>query len=122
MSELERHGGEDHSGIRAKGEEALGDLAQALLDNPVFHQAVSRALGAGERAVQAQRSAMSAVGVPSAADLERLERRIRLLSGRLEEVEDRLDDLSDDLAAVRRRAADQASRPAEGAPAASDAG
>jgi CRP-like cAMP-binding protein len=85
---------DDRSGIRAKGEEALGDLAQALLDNPVFNQAVSRALGAGERAAQAQRSAMSAVGVSSATDVERLERRLRSLSGRLEEVEDRLDELA----------------------------
>jgi hypothetical protein len=58
-------------------------------------------LGAGERAVQAQRTAMSAVGVPAAADLERLERRLRSLSGRLEEIEDSLDDLRDDVAALR---------------------
>lgn len=92
---------DDRSGIRARGEEALGDLAEALLDNPVFSQALSRALGAGERAVQAQRSAMSAVGVPTAADLERLERRLRSLSTRLEEIEDRLDELGDDVAELR---------------------
>lgn len=34
-------------GIRARGEEALSDLAQALLDNPIFGQAVSTAIGAG---------------------------------------------------------------------------
>jgi predicted RNase H-like nuclease (RuvC/YqgF family) len=94
---------EERGGMRAKGEEALGDLAQALLDNPVFSQAVSRALGAGERAAQAQRNAMSAVGVPSAADVERLERRLRSLSARLEEIEDRLDELTDELAAARSR-------------------
>lgn len=99
MAEIEREAVaefEGDRGIRARGEEALGDLAQALLDNPVFSQAVSRALGAGERAVQAQRQAMSAVGVPSASDLERLERRLRLLTSRLEEVEDRLDELADE--------------------------
>jgi hypothetical protein len=94
---------DDRSGIRAKGEEALGDLAQALLDNPVFNQAMATALGAGERAVQAQRNAMSAVGVPSAADMERLERRIRSVSGRLEAIEDRIDEVAEDLAAVRKR-------------------
>ena len=93
----------DRSGFRAKGEEALGDLAEALLDNPLFGQALSRALGAGERAAQAQRSAMSAVGVPAAADLERLERRLRSLSTRLEEIEDRLDELGDEVAALRAR-------------------
>jgi hypothetical protein len=97
---------DDRTGMRAKGEEALGDLAQALLDNPVFSQAVSSALGAGERAAQAQRNAMSAVGVPSAADVERLERRLRSLSGRLEEIEDRIDELSDELAAIRARGSD----------------
>lgn len=95
----------ERSGIRAKGEEALGDLAEALLDNPVFNQALSRALGAGERAVQAQRSAMSAVGVPAASDVERLERRLRSLSGRLEEIEDRLDELSDEMAGLRGQVA-----------------
>lgn len=94
----------DRGGIRAKGEEALGDLAEALLDNPVFSQAVSRALGAGERAAAAQRSAMSAVGVPAAADLERLERRLRSLSTRLEEIEDRLDELGGDVAGLRAQA------------------
>lgn len=95
----------ERSGIRAKGEEALGDLAEALLDNPVFNQALSRALGAGERAVQAQRSAMNAVGVPAASDVERLERRLRSLSGRLEEIEDRLDELSDEMAGLRGQVA-----------------
>ena len=95
------------SGIRARGEEALGDLAEALLDNPVFSQAVSRALGAGERAVQAQRQAMSAVGVPSGADVERLERRLRSVSGRLEEIEDRLDELADDVARLARQRAER---------------
>ena len=101
MSESER----SRSGIRARGEEALGDLAQALLENPLFSQALGRALGAGERAVQAQRSAMGALNIPSGADLERIEQRLRSLSNRLESLEDRLDDLADDVAASRRRAA-----------------
>lgn len=97
---------QERSGIRAKGEEALGDLAQALLDNPVFSQALSRALGAGERAAQAQRTAISAVGVSASSDLERLERRLRLLSSRLEEIEDRIDDLGAEVSALRRQASE----------------
>lgn len=103
----------DERSMRAKGEEALGDLAQAVLDNPVLSEAISRALGAGERAAQAQRNAMSAVGVPSAADVERLERRLRSLSGRLEELEDRLDDVAADLrqlVATRERSSAQEPR------------
>jgi predicted transcriptional regulator len=92
----------DKSGIRARGEEAVGELAQALLENPVFNSALSRALGAGERAVHAQRSAMEALNFASASDIERLEQRLRSLSGRLEELEDRVDELGDQLADVRR--------------------
>ncbi|HLM31035.1 MAG TPA: hypothetical protein VK326_05185 [Solirubrobacterales bacterium] len=93
----------DKSGIRARGEEAVGELAQALLENPLFSAALGRALGAGERAASAQRSAMGALNVASGSDVERLEQRIRSLSGRLEEVEDRLDELGLELAALSRR-------------------
>jgi chromosome segregation ATPase len=94
---------EERSGIRARGEEAIGDLAQALLENPVFSQALGKAFEAGERAVQAQRSAMTALNVPSGDDVERLERRLRSLSDRVEAIEDRLDDALADLAAMRGR-------------------
>jgi hypothetical protein len=103
--------GRDTSGIRARGEEALSDLAEALLDNPIFHQAVSTAAGAGERAAQAQRTAMGALNIPASSDVERLER-IRSLSGRLESVEDQLDEVMDELAALRRRL-EEATRQAE---------
>jgi chromosome segregation ATPase len=105
-------------GIRARGEEALGDLAQALLENPLFSQAVSTAIGAGERAAHAQRSAMGALNIPAASDFERLEQRMRSLSARLEAVEDQLDDALDELAALRRSASSAASEPADRAPAA----
>lgn len=82
-----------HSGLRSRGEEAIGELAQALLENPIFNSALGRALGAGERAAAAQRSAMGAVGFASSAEVERLEQRLRSLSARLEAVEDRIDEL-----------------------------
>lgn len=95
-------------GLRARGEEALGDLAQALLENPLFNQALTTALGAGERAAQAQRTAMGALNIPAASELERLEQRLRSLSNRLESVEDGLDDLLDEVAALRRLASSEA--------------
>lgn len=99
----------DDHGLRDRlssaGEDAFGELAQNLLDNPLFNQAVVAALGAGERALQAQRSAMTALNIPSSSDLERFERRLRSVYDRLEEVEDRLDDLAAELGALRRRAA-----------------
>lgn len=82
---------EGSAGIRQRGEEAVGDLAQALLENPLFSQALGKALGAGERAAQAQRVALGALDVPSAADVERLNRRVRALSDRIEALEDAFD-------------------------------
>lgn len=97
------------SGIRARGEEAVADLAQALLENPLFSQALGKALGAGERAAQAQRAALGALDVPSAGDVERLNRRVRALSDRLEAVEDAVDALRRDLARAGKAAAETSS-------------
>ena len=80
-------------GFRARGEEAIDDLAQALLENPLFSQALGKALGAGERAAGAQRAALNAIDVSSAGDVERLARRVRALSDRVEALEDEVDRL-----------------------------
>src|SRR5436189_2652586 len=82
-------------GIRRKGEDALGKLAQDLLENPLVHGALARAFDAREKAAQAQEVAMGALNLPSAADLERLTRRVRSVSQRLEGLEDGLDRLED---------------------------
>ena len=92
----------DGSGFRAKGEGAIGDLAQAVLENPLFSQALGKALGAGERAAQAQRAALGAVDISSASDTERLSRRVRALSDRVEALEDALDDMRRELAKARK--------------------
>jgi len=84
---------EEQAGIRARGEEVIGELAQSLLENPLFSQALGKALGAGERAAGAQRAALSAIDVSSAGDVERLARRVRALSDRVEVLEDELDRL-----------------------------
>src|SRR5918998_4955176 len=76
-----------------QGEEALGKLAEELIGNPVVNAAVSRAFDAREKALQAQEAAMGALGIPSAADVERLTRRLRSVSQRLEGVEDGVDRL-----------------------------
>jgi hypothetical protein len=74
-----------------QGEEAVGKLAQELLENPVVSGALSAALETRERAMRAQGLALSALNLPSASDLERLTRRLRSVSQRLEGVEDALD-------------------------------
>lgn len=82
-------------GLRARisrqGEDALGRLAQELLESPLITGALSRAFDAREKAAQAQEVAMGALNLPSAADLEKLTRRIRSVSQRLEGIEDGLD-------------------------------
>ena len=92
-------------GLRSRSSDAATDLANALLDNPLLSQALSTALGMGEKAAQAQRRAMDAVGLPSADEISRLERRIRSLSDRLETVEDQLDQVARDVGLLRRQLA-----------------
>ena len=76
-----------------EGEEAIGKLAQELLESPVVSGALSAAFETRERAVRAQELAMGALNLPSASDLERLTRRLRSISQRLEGIEDGLDRL-----------------------------
>ena len=76
-----------------QGEEAIGKLAQELLENPVVTGALSAAMETRERAMRAQEMALGALNLPSASDLERLTRRLRSVSQRLEGVEDILDRL-----------------------------
>lgn len=92
---------DDSKGLRDRlqsgGEEALGKLAQDLLENPLVTGAISRAFDAREKAVQAQEVAFSALNIPSAADIERLTRRVRSVSQRLEGIEDGVDRLDERL-------------------------
>lgn len=115
--------------ISKGGEDAIGRVADELLENEVFNEALQRVFGLRDRAVQMHESAMSAMNLPTAAELERLTRRMRSVSQRLEQVEDsveriaegvgsapaagdlgrrmegierRLDELSGDLAAIRQ--------------------
>lgn len=69
-------------------EDRLGKALADLLDNPLLTGAVSKAFEARERASQAQELAMGALNLPSAADIERLTRRLRSLSQRIEGIED----------------------------------
>jgi hypothetical protein len=95
---------EDNESLRARSEQAIGELAQALLDSQVLENAVAAAFGAREKAVEAQHAAMAALNLPAASDLERLERRLRSLSQRLDEIEDLVDGMSRDLNTLRRQA------------------
>ena len=69
-------------------EDRLGKALTDLLENPVLTGVVGAAFDARERAAQAQEVAMGAFNIPSAADIERLTRRLRSVSQRLEGIED----------------------------------
>jgi hypothetical protein len=69
-------------------EERLGKALSDLLENPLITGAIGRAFDAREKASQAQEVAMGALNIPSAADIERLTRRLRSVSHRLEGIED----------------------------------
>jgi hypothetical protein len=92
---------EDDSGLRERltrqGEDAIGKLAQDLLENPLVNGAIARAFEAREKAAQAQEAALGALNIPTAADIERLTRRVRSVSQRLEGIEDALDRLDERL-------------------------
>ena len=109
---------EDQDGLRARSEQAIGEIAQALLDSQVLENAVAAAFGAREKAMEAQHAAMAALNLPSAGDVERLERRLRSVSQRLDEVEDEIDRVAREIGGLRRQlsadrreeSADQASK------------
>src|SRR3954465_8837315 len=92
--------------LSRQGEGALGKIAEELISNPVINGAIARAFEAREKAVQAQVAAMGALNLPSAADIERVTRRLRSLSQRLEGIEDAIDRLEERLSAAAGSAAD----------------
>jgi chromosome segregation ATPase len=93
----EAGGQEEPQGLRSRlanqAEDAIGKLADDLLENPVFNSALSGAFAAREKVSQAQQSAMGALNLPSASDLDKLARRLRSISQRLEDVEDGVEQL-----------------------------
>ncbi|HEX8689296.1 MAG TPA: hypothetical protein VF729_03545 [Solirubrobacterales bacterium] len=94
---------DDQESLRARSEQAISELAQALLDSQVLENAVAAAFGAREKALEAQHAAMAALDVASASDVERIERRLRSLSQRLDDVEDQVDRVARDVGEIRRR-------------------
>ena len=87
---------------RGRSEQVIGELAQALLDSQMLENALAAAFGAREKAAEAQQAALAALNLPSAGDVERLERRLRSFSQRLEDVEDQLDRVGREVSQVRR--------------------
>src|SRR5262249_15333845 len=79
--------------LGGNAEDRLGRALSELFENPLLTGAIGRAFDAREKAAQAQEVAMGALNLPSAADIERLTRRLRAVSHRLEGIEDGVDRL-----------------------------
>ena len=99
---MDQHGGEEgREQASARGESALGDLAQLLVENPWMNQALQVAFGVRERASEAGTAVIRNLNLPTGNDVDRIARRLRSLSERLEEVEDAIDRLSREVSELR---------------------
>ena len=85
--------------LTKQGEDTIGKLAEDLMANPLIAGAIQRAFDAREKASSAQEAALGALMLPSAGDIERLTRRVRSVSQRLEGIEDGIDRIDERLAA-----------------------
>jgi hypothetical protein len=88
MSDGSTHTAKLRERLTSGTEDKLGKALADLLDNPLITGTIGRAFDARERAAQAQELALSALNIPTAADIERLTRRLRSVSQRLEGIED----------------------------------
>ena|SRR5450759_779206 len=88
MSDGSRHTAKLRERLTTGTEDKLGKALADLLENPLITGTIGRAFDARERAAQAQELALNALNIPTAADIERLTRRLRSVSQRLEGIED----------------------------------
>src|SRR5512144_1788436 len=103
LDDMDEVGGEERRDQEpVRGESALGEIAQLLVENPWMNQALHLAFGVRERASEAGTAVIRNLNLPTGSDVDRLARRLRGLSERLEEVEDALDRLSREVAELRR--------------------
>jgi|SRR5580693_554908 hypothetical protein len=88
MSDSGRHAANLRERLASGTEDKIGKALADLLENPLVTGTIGRAFDARERASQAQELALGALNLPTAADIERLTRRLRSVSQRLEGIED----------------------------------
>lgn len=99
--------------------EGIGGIVDEVASSRLVGDALNRIVDAGERVINAQQSALSALGLPSGSQFESLVLRVRTLFHRIEELEDDLDRLDQRIAKLEAAAAKPATRkPATRKPAA----
>jgi hypothetical protein len=87
--------------LSTQAEDAIGKLADDLLENPLINSALQSAFTAREKVAQAQETAMDALNLPSASNLDKLARKLRSISQRLDEIEDGVEKLDRRLDATK---------------------
>jgi hypothetical protein len=88
MSDGSSHTAKLRERLTTGTEDKLGKALADLIENPLITGTIGRAFDARGRAAQAQELALSALNIPTASDVERLTRRLRSVSQRLEGIED----------------------------------
>ena len=103
LNDMAEVGGEErHDQEPVRGENPLGEIAQMLVENPWMNQALHLAFGVRERASEAGTAVIRNLNLPTGNDVDRLARRLRVLSARLAAVVDALDRLGRAVAELRR--------------------
>lgn len=83
--------------------EGIGGIVDELASSWLVGDALTRIVDAGEKAVRAQQTALSALGLPSGSQFESLTLRVRTIFHRIEELEDELDRLSARVGALEKK-------------------
>lgn len=94
--------------ISSRSPDAVADAVNALLDNPILNQALKAAFGARDVATDVQNQTLHGLNIATANDLDRLTRRLRSISNRIEAIEDGLDRLEREVVEARRNPAPRA--------------
>lgn len=92
-SDAAREGETLREKLTRQGEDAVAKVVQDLARSPIVGEAMNAAMRVGEKASKAQEATLGAMQIPTAADIERITRRIRSVSNRIEEIEDGIDRL-----------------------------
>lgn len=83
--------------------EGIGGLVDDIAGSWLIGDALTRVVDAGEKAIRAQQTALSALGLPSGSQFESLTLRVRTIFHRLEELEDEIDRLAQRVAALEKK-------------------
>jgi ubiquinone biosynthesis protein UbiJ len=93
--------------------EGIGGIVDELASSRLVGDALTRVVDVGERVINAQQTALSALGLPSGSQFESLTLRVRTLFHRVEELEDEIDRLSARIEKLEAAAKKPASRAAK---------